>query len=381
MPRDVHDFYTVETTWQQSQRSDGSWTTPTDSTSDRLHTHTGRDDSTPTSPVNGEYVRNTEYWAYFCYSSSQPGSLDGKRTTGGAAVKRWWSGISDNTFVTWGLDAFKQRPAMSAETVSRAHSQVISALKSDALQMLTVVGESRESARTLVDVVKAAMRMINNYQDTIKALRSPKALAQAYLTFIYGIRPLMNDAYAIATLISDGLGKSPVGYVKVVVMDESYQLPASFGTAPQIRTFGGSVERGVEVGHTFKVSNPGQFDLWRYGITTPWTTAWELLTLSFVIDWFTGIGNFLEGLQKPLGITHLDGYITYFLKNNFYQERVMLLSGWSYVSGDLRGKVDYRSKAMARWPLASIATPLPYLDLGLTKTQIVNGLALLAARA
>lgn len=382
MARDVHDFYTEESTWQQNQRTDGSWTTPTDSTSDRLTTHTGRDDSTPTGRVNGQYITPTEYWAYFCYSTSSPGRLDAVRhTTGNTPCKRWWTGIVDNTYVTYGLDAYKQRPAMSVSTVSRAHAQVTSALKSGALQALQVVGEAREAGTQLGSLLREATRRIGDFQTYVRLLKSPKAQAQAYLTFVYGIQPLMNDAYATATLISDGLGKPPVGRVEVEVLDDSYRLPDPFGTAPQIRTFGGSVKRGVKIGHTFKVSNQEWFDLWRYGVTNPLATAWELVTLSFVIDWFTGLGNFLEGLQRPLGLTHDKGYITYFLENTFYQERVMLLAGWTYKGGDLRGRVDFRSRAMARWPLAEFTGPLPYLDVGLTQTQIVNGLALLAARA
>lgn len=382
MARDVHDFYNPELTWSQSQRSDGTWTTPTDAEYDRWMTHTGRDDSTPTGTVNGQYVHPTEYWAYYCFSTTRPGSLDAKRTLGGVKTKRWWTGVGDNATMTWGLDATKQRPSMGVGVEARAHSMVISELKSGSLQVLNVVGEARESASMLTNVVRNAMNDMKHYINSIRHFRgSPKQLAQAYLAFIFGIKPLIMEAYTIGEFICGSLGSAPVGIVKAVVMDDSYGLPAASGTAPRDKTYSGSVRRGVEVGHTFKVAHPEYFELWRYGVTHPWSTAWELTTLSFVIDWFTGMGRFLETLQKPLGLTHLDGYITLFLENNISVRVPKLDSGWTYVSGDSHGTVDYRAKSMQRYPLASFATSMPYLDIGLSPTQLVSGLALLAARA
>ena len=39
------------------------------------------------------------------------------------------------------------------------------------------------------------------------------------------------------------------------------------------------------------------------------SSAWELTTLSFVIDWFLPIGNFLAGLTAPLGTTFARGFV------------------------------------------------------------------------
>jgi hypothetical protein len=42
-----------------------------------------------------------------------------------------------------------------------------------------------------------------------------------------------------------------------------------------------------------------------------WQLAWELIPLSFVVDWFLPVGKYLDSLNATKGITFLDGYEGY----------------------------------------------------------------------
>jgi len=49
------------------------------------------------------------------------------------------------------------------------------------------------------------------------------------------------------------------------------------------------------------------------GINDPLLVAWELATLSFVVDWVVGVGRFLDGLNAMQGLTFRGGTSTLYL--------------------------------------------------------------------
>jgi hypothetical protein len=52
----------------------------------------------------------------------------------------------------------------------------------------------------------------------------------------------------------------------------------------------------------------------QFGLTNPFAVAWELLTLSFVLDWLIDVGGYLEALSQPQGFTIYNVEYNYFTK-------------------------------------------------------------------
>lgn len=212
-----------------------------------------------------------------------------------------------------------------------------------------------------------------------RPLLSPKRAASEFLRIKFGIVPLMSDIYAACEIIQNGAEK-PLGTVKTVVMDDSYTVPGPrYNEGVLVHRYSGSVKRGVEVGMTFSMVDPARFQLWQYGLTNPLSVAWELVTLSFVVDWFTGLGAFLDGLQQPIGLKFEHGYQTRFLRNDLVAEERPGPSNWNWTGPWYTA--NYRTRAMERLPLAGFTGPNPYLDLGLNTSQALTSLALITARA
>lgn len=363
-----------------------------------------RSDSQPTVPASsGEYFRPTPYMAFFHTSSSaSPGECLVYQSP--TRNKRfWWDGAADggNTYVTYGCST-NLTPAVSSKCLSDARSQILNNIRNNDLDLGQFVGEARESVRMIGDIVKQAVslkkglyRAITNARYyskvdktsvaremaglTVRQLKFSgvkgvsRRLNSEYLRFIYGVRPLMNDIYGIASVIQDGMGSSPLARAYRSLDDDTFKLPSDTSTV----SWTGTVRRGVSIEVNYGLRNPVLHQLWRFGLTNPLSLAWELMTLSFVIDWFTGIGNFLKSFDTGVGCKFLSGYETVFLENSMVRHQLVtsqvLLSGVPYA------KCELRTKAMRRSVGIGFPVPQIYLDLGLNTNQVINLISLLGS--
>jgi len=64
----------------------------------------------------------------------------------------------------------------------------------------------------------------------------------------------------------------------------------------------------------YKVASAGVSFLAQTGFTNPLNLGWELLPFSFVVDWFVGIGPYLEARSAWDGLTFVDGSQTTFTR-------------------------------------------------------------------
>jgi hypothetical protein len=197
--------------------------------------------------------------------------------------------------------------------------------------------------------------------------------ASTWNAYQYGWKPLMSDVYNSASTLRNGLMPNARADVQVTRDDPNYSLPV---IPPGLKgEISGEVKRGVEVGITYGVKNQTLWDLDRYGLTDPLTLAWDLLPLSFVVDWFTGVQAFLDALSPPLGLAILHGYRTDWLKNDFE------VSWWGDVAVNRKGNEPYlraRSRSSRRqtywnWPIAT-----PYVYMNFNRNMLSKGRNLIA---
>lgn len=64
----------------------------------------------------------------------------------------------------------------------------------------------------------------------------------------------------------------------------------------------------------YLVSDSSTANLNDWGITNPLEVAWELTTMSHVVDWFIPIGRYISTFDAYLGVTFHSGYETIFLE-------------------------------------------------------------------
>lgn len=397
--RDVHNFkrrdYTVVSyTGKNAPKNVVSYV-------DNVSTRTQRDDSKSTPSVNGKHFQPTGYHALFCYTSPTPGfaewgytwpaamrSIKARVDVDGARVgSAWRLGINPGTL----------RPDVPTHVVSAAREAVLQAMRNSEVDIGITIGESKETLKSLVGVLKdiadairklskAARRLLTFPQYYVRRMlrdkRLPKGIHMAgvkeYLRFMFGIRPAVADAHGYALQIEKGFQNSPIGKVQ---KRRSIKLdPSILNYADVSHT--GSVEVGSKVGVDVHITDPERYQLWRFGLTNPVAVAWELVSLSFVVDWFTGMGAFIRALSQPLGCIARNGYETQFAVGNVRvidRTFVRFIATGRHATSDVPSYADCRIFAMQRGGFIGFIPPVPYLKLGVNLNQAASIWALIAS--
>lgn len=378
MARDVHDFKQPLTF---TTKGPGSYLNT--STYNMQKTRSRRDDVVKTTPFpDGTYHQVTEYKAFFMFAAPIAGYSDeGTRRfewDGGECPSSVWRyGCSSNLTVS-----------MPNLVLSRVRQRMDSQVRDD-LDFSVFAGEARETARLFSDVLRKLLTIAKGVYSLRRGgsgfsnvtvhtarreARNGSRSARAYLAYMYGVRPLISDVQRIAEHW-DKRCEAPISkplYAKVIDEDFEAEFPST-----NHRYKEGKVERGCISGAYAFVTNPQRLRASQYGLTSPLSLAWELTTFSFVVDWFTGIGAFIRGLEPPLGVSIRDYWETRYVNNHFvYVDDRRAAYG---VANYAKPGQTIRLKAMYRYGSNHILPPPPYLNLGVNANQALSILALILA--
>jgi len=189
--------------------------------------------------------------------------------------------------------------------------------------------------------------------------------------------PVVLDVWTLLEKLETGLSDSRTR-VTVDQPDEKFGPPEG---NPFASYEGSTWQRGIKESVTLVIHDAAWFKAWRLGLTNPWGIAWELVPLSFVIDWFVHLGPLIRALQQPLGMHVLHGYSSKYMsfdaiiKVRYPQE----VAGTRRVHVDSPTVVQIKSRAFRRDPLIGVPLPSPYLDLSQNAGQVLTGLALMTS--
>lgn len=145
-----------------------------------------------------------------------------------------------------------------------------------------------------------------------------KSLADNWLELQYGWKPLLQDidgamkALAILQTTSPFVRRvTGVGNLESVTVDP---IPHRLHTG----TLAGYASRHIQTRASYMIryciATPLTNFLAQTGFTNPVNLLWEILPFSFVVDWFTPIGPFLETLSSWDGLVFHSGSLTVFTR-------------------------------------------------------------------
>jgi hypothetical protein len=176
---------------------------------------------------------------------------------------------------------------------------------------LRLIKAIRLKNRSLVAAARISGRKVLPPKLQIHSYGSHSQNAAAYwLSLQYGLKPMMSDVYNMLKTIQDGIQSEVPALSVTVKQDDEPLAPPNLWPGFVATRKDWTSKRGVEVGYRFKISNPTLYSLTQYGLTNPLELAWDLIPLSFAVDWFTGAGNFIASLTHPMGTTFRSGYLT-----------------------------------------------------------------------
>lgn len=232
----------------------------------------------------------------------------------------------------------------TAKKLASAYSSIRKGRLGDAYILLTGHGPSR----------RKASRFNSEFG------KSPRdASANAWLELQYGWIPLLCDVEDAAKQMAE-FDLQDEGLVKNqgrVTADSTYNQVFTEDVIVDV-TNGVIATVIKDVTETrrmiWKFTATDMNNLGSLGLLNPLTVAWELLPLSFVVDWMLPIGSYLEGLDVPLRFKHAGG------TSGWRQEVKCSYANLRYNEPEpghsVSGSYTFRRVEVRRDPLGSVPT-------------------------
>jgi hypothetical protein len=264
-------------------------------------------------------------------------------------------------------------PYPDQHLINAATLKALNKLKDSDANVGAFLGELRESWGLMAQTLASLLSMFHMVRKRewsklrrefgLKRLANvhdgPKSLANNWLAYQLGWRPLINDLFNGYSAIKEVLARDPDIRVEAYETS-SFGLPNPLSSKKVVE---GEVQKFCKVGITAKIVKPNLAALDSLGLINPASLAWELAPLSFVMDYFVNVGDFLQALSAPLGLTFHHGYQSFGTNSSVIIEDVSgdfdMLENW-----DIEQSQQWKVKAFAfeRYVLNSF--PLPRLTIG-----------------
>lgn len=211
-----------------------------------------------------------------------------------------------------------------AETLNKCYSRFVDkvstasqwavnmAEREDAVKMIASrCGQIAKSFNALrkgrvIDAANALgiSRKILKRDVTGKRWSKPKDASKLWLEFHFGWEPLVQDIHQAATLCASGLPTKKVS--ASASRTESFR-----GSAPAYEwAVSGGRKHVCRMQAEVSVSNPNLYYANQLGFLNPAAIAWELIPFSFVVDWFTSVGQCLGSLTDFVGLDVKNAFTT-----------------------------------------------------------------------
>lgn len=200
----------------------------------------------------------------------------------------------------------------------KALSNLLEKYKQSDFNLAVTVGESREAWHMIADRMlgfSEALRQTKrgNLTGALRALGSSKRpsrkaqrkldsgdVSGSFLELQYGWVPLMHDIYNASELINKPYIPKPT--LRTSVHSDG---PERETYLSKYQSYSKTHKNERSVYHIARLSTSEIGWAVRLGLINPVTVAWELTTLSFVLDWFLPVGDLIQAVEAsyvlPIG--------------------------------------------------------------------------------
>jgi len=271
-----------------------------------------------------------------------------------------------------------------------AINQAWSRIGHDEMLILSAIAESSSTLAGLVDIMKKVSKILRAIRSkNVKKLKRElalKELEELYMNARYNLRPLYYDAKAIYEILTgqvDKPGRQTYRGRKVASYQADDETTCSI-FAQGGCSYSGDITRtyehsvAVRSGVLTQSDSISQSQL--LGIDSVVETAWDLIPFSFIVDWFTNVGETISAFTPNLGIDTLASWIT--VEETVTQKTVLeRMNGTFFQSGSYlytdegysleSGYVEKVTRTKTRIPNYR-RDPIPNIDLNLDALKLFD---------
>lgn len=272
----------------------------------------------------------------------------------------------------------------SSEVYNQALEKLYEGLKLSEQNLALTLGEFRESGRML-GVGKSVFALLATAR-TVKRqfLRNPsKTMSELWLGAQLGWKPLLNDIHGYLnwtyTAFNEGVPVLGRRNKTEQVNDRNGEVQ----TSPGLSVVSGHKQRKAEIKLWAGLADSSTYNLTRITSLNPLSIVWELVPLSFVVDWLYDIGGYLQLMESALGagMTFKRGYATEVYYHDLNEKVIMHtqeISGLSIFDNYRSYDAKWRHARKRRVKLTGFPFPrAPTFKLSLGSGQIITSAALL----
>jgi hypothetical protein len=196
-----------------------------------------------------------------------------------------------------------------------------------------------------------------------KSLKDGTSVADRWLEYSYGWKPLMGDIYSSYELLRKGFRKNAQILSSQRTLRDSHVGNAKMREGWRRDTYGQSdVAYRAKVYYSVSDSFLSRVD--QIGLINPVEVAWALMPFSFVVDWLLPVGDALSALTARAGVDFIDGFYgtrvtsLYVTSPNYIPESREV---FAYSSMRTRSEgLAYTRRRMGGFPLPGLYTKSPF---------------------
>lgn len=296
-----------------------------------------------------------------------------------------WSMINciENGYLSTVAGGFRVNVQSQSDAVSIVSNRLLSKIRNRPIDLGVALGEYRQTAEFVSSVISKVVKSgralkKGNISKALRVLTGrkndswkdiPNVASDMWLAYSYALRPLLNDVYGAVTALANS--KKP--YIVVERVRTGMVFPVKGFVQNGDKSFTSSVDGSLSVSGQieYTVENPLIRSLDMLGVLNPVSVAWELVTLSFVADWFLPIGKYLSEIVPPQGVKFQDGWISVKAKGGVSHRTDLNFRGWHT---KLTSQEVVKERIVLKsFPRYYVVVP----DVSLSKEKIASGLALL----